>query len=215
MAPKAPTAYFIFTETNRAAVQQELNDAAAAAAAEQHQQQQQDGGGGGSAAAGEPARTKVSVAVVAKELGARWRALPEEEKERYKQLAKQRSEALAAAAAAEAAHCGEAGGGGGGVGADASQGQEADQDQEDSQQAAPGLPRGVVKRIMACDAEFKRASADAVWLIGAAAEALLALVAERAARQALSKRRRTVKLEDLQHVVKCGGLYRGAGTAGF
>lgn len=154
-------------------MQKALNDAAAAA----------DGGGDAKA-------KSVSVAVVAKEIGARWRALSDEERERYKQLAKERTEA-AAAAAAEA---GDAGGGEGDEGEDDAGG--------DQGPAGPQLPRGIIKRIMAADPEFKRASADAVWLVTAAAEALLGSLAERAARQALSKRRKTVKLEDLAHVVK-------------
>jgi histone H3/H4 len=212
MAPKAPTAYFLFTDANRAAVQQELNDAAAAAAADaaaaaQQQQHEQQPGAGDPPNPGAP-RAKVSVAVVAKELGARWRALPEDEKEKYKALAKQRGEEAAAAA----------GGGGDADMADAAGGDAGDgNDQEGAGGGAgppPGLPRGVVKRIMACDPELKRASADAAWLIGAAAEALLGLLAERGARQALGKRRRTVKLEDLQHVVKCGGPGGVGGVGG-
>ena len=207
MPPKgAPTAYFLFTEANRAAIQKELNEAAAAAAATAAtaaaDAAEEGGAAEGDAAAAAPAATatkpkSVSVAVVAKEIGARWRALPEEEKERYKELARQRAEELAAAAAAAAAEAGD--------GAAADGGDDDDADAADQAAAGPRgplLPRGVVKRVMACDPDFKRASADAVWLVTAAAEALLASLGERAARQALSKRRKTVKLEDLLHVVK-------------
>ncbi|GBF96987.1 hypothetical protein Rsub_09784 [Raphidocelis subcapitata] len=197
MAPKkAPTAYFLYADANRATVHKELvAAAAAAAAAAAGEEQQQDGDGGGAAAAAEAKPKAVSVALVAKELGVRWRALTAEEKAGWVQAAKQRAEELAAAAAE--------------AGPDAADGAAADADadaagegEDQEQQLGPALPRGVVKRIMACDPEFKRASADAVWLISAAAEALLGLVAERAARQALSRRRRTVKLEDMQHVIK-------------
>jgi histone H3/H4 len=187
MPPKgAVTAYFAFTEANRAAVQQELNEAAAAAAAAASEAA---GGAADAGAADATAKPKsVSVAVVAKELGARWRALSEENREKYKELARQRTEAAAAAAAAAGP-------------ADGDAADDADADEQPDQQL-PAFPRSIVKRIMACDPDFKRASADAVWLICAAAEALLGSIAERAAKQALGKRRKTVKLEDLQHVVK-------------
>lgn len=176
---KGPTAYFLFTEENRAAIQQELNDAAAA-------QQRGDA---------DRKPKSVSVAVVAKELGGRWRALPDAEKERYKELAKQRA---ADRAAAEEAEAGDAAAEPDAADAAA----EADDQEEKQQQQQPVLPRNVAKRIMACDPEFKRASADAVWLISTAAEMMVGLLAERGAKQALSKKRKTVKLEDLQHVVK-------------
>ncbi|KIZ00326.1 hypothetical protein MNEG_7635 [Monoraphidium neglectum] len=211
--PKGPTAYFLFTEEHRAAIQKELNEAAAVAVAAAAAAAaavtttatvgappspgQQDGAASSS---GAPAKPKaVSVAVVAKELGARWRALPEDEKARYKELAQQRASEAAAVAAdvggapgdecrEDAVH--------GGAAADQEAGE------ADEQPRQPSFPLGVVKRIMAVDPDFKRATADAVWLISAAAEALLGLVAERAGKQALAKKRKTVKLEDLQHVIK-------------
>lgn len=69
--------------------------------------------------------------------------------------------------------------------------------------AAPAsLPRGVVKRIMMCDQEVKRASADAVWLVGHAAELLLGMLAVKCSEAAARKKRRTIKLEDFEHVVR-------------
>lgn len=76
---KGPTAYFLFSEEHREAVHQELL---------QKQQEQQQGEGGGS--------SKLSVAVVAKALGEKWRALSDEDKARYKEAAQRRAAELAA-----------------------------------------------------------------------------------------------------------------------
>ena len=67
MAPRAPTAYFLFADEHRAAVKGELQ------------------------AAGE----KAGVAQIAKGVGAKWQALGDEEKARYQQLAAQRAQELA------------------------------------------------------------------------------------------------------------------------
>lgn len=67
MAPRAPSAYFIFANEVRATIHAEI-------AAEN------DG--------------KAGVAVVGKEIGRRWNALTDEEKQTYKDLATQRAQEL-------------------------------------------------------------------------------------------------------------------------
>lgn len=69
--PRGPTAYFIFSEEQRQGVQQELL------------KQQPEG-------------AKVSVAIVAKAIGEKWRALTDEQKTHYKELAQQRAQQAAA-----------------------------------------------------------------------------------------------------------------------
>jgi len=71
-----------------------------------------------------------------------------------------------------------------------------------SDPAPPSLAASLVKRIMMLDPEVARASKDAVWLVGHATELLLGLLAERGAAMAVSKKRSTVKLEDLQLAVR-------------
>jgi hypothetical protein len=66
---KGPTAYFVFSEENRAEVHTELLK-------------------------DQPEGAKVSVAVVAKALGERWKALADEDKQKYKDIAaKKKAEA--------------------------------------------------------------------------------------------------------------------------
>ena len=75
---KGPTAYFAFTECTRAAVQSELLK-------------------------DQPEGSKVSVAVVAKALGERWKALAEEDKQKYKDIAAQKKAEAEERAAGKAA----------------------------------------------------------------------------------------------------------------
>lgn len=68
MAPRAPTAYFIFAGECRPQVMKELQD------------QSENG--------------KVSIAVVGKTIGAKWAELSDEEKQKYKDLAAQKAQEL-------------------------------------------------------------------------------------------------------------------------
>ncbi len=82
---KATTAYFVFTEEKRKAVRDEL---VAHIIAEQ-----------GPAADGAPLPTpKVAVPLVAKALGQKWKALSDEERQHYKELAAQKAQQAAEAA---------------------------------------------------------------------------------------------------------------------
>lgn len=65
MAKRAPSAYFLFCEEERASARQACTSADASG--------------------------KVSVAIVAKELGKRWEALPAERRQTYKDRAQQRA----------------------------------------------------------------------------------------------------------------------------
>lgn len=72
------------------------------------------------------------------------------------------------------------------------------------QQTHAGLPKGVVKRIMLCDADVQRVSADAVWLVGEATRLFLHALAAKGAAVAAAKKRKTVQLPDLEQLIRCG-----------
>jgi histone H3/H4 len=89
-----------------------------------------------------------------------------------------------------------------------------DQDQQDadaaaagedstSQAAAAAIPKHIVKRIMLQDDEVQRVSGDALWLVGEAGRLLLQQLAVKGAAAAAAKKRKTIKLEDFEHVVRC------------
>jgi DNA-directed RNA polymerase I subunit RPA43 len=165
MAPRAATAYFLFAEEHRAAVRQELLDAA----------------GEGQ---------KVGVADVGKAMGDKWRGLSDEEKERYKQLAQQKTGELRAQAAAEGDEQGE-------------QGDDAQQQQQQQQHGgSTSLPLGTVKKIMMMDKEVSRASADCVRTIALAAEVFLGLLGSKCGAAAQKGKRRTIQLKDFEHAVR-------------
>ncbi|KAF8071173.1 hypothetical protein HT031_001255 [Scenedesmus sp. PABB004] len=128
---------------------------------------------------------KVPMTAIAKALGEAWKALADEEREAFRAKARQRAEADAAAAA-------EAGGADGAAEGAA----------EPAAPAPAGLPRHVVKRIMLADAEVSRVSADALWLVTEATAAFLGQLGARCAAAAAAKKRRTVKLEDFDSVVR-------------
>lgn len=171
MATRGKTAYFIFSEQHRAAVYSELQVAA---------------GGEGA---------KVPVTVVAKAIGQKWKALTDEEKERYKTLAQE-----AAAAAAEARNNrGEASPGEGPAGDDEQQDGEAD-----AGNGLPpfGFPLGSIKKIMLLDRDVSRISADAVRASAKATELFVHLLAVKAHGIAKRAKRRTLKLSDIEFLAK-------------
>jgi histone H3/H4 len=71
-----------------------------------------------------------------------------------------------------------------------------------TQAVAPAIPKHLVKRIMLTDDEVQRVSADAVWLVGEAARLFLQQLAAKGAAAAAAKKRKTIKLEDFEHVVR-------------
>lgn len=68
--------------------------------------------------------------------------------------------------------------------------------------AAAVIPRHIVKRIMLTDDEVQRVSADALWVVAEAARLFLQQLAVRGAAAAGAKKRKTIKLEDFEHVVR-------------
>lgn len=70
----------------------------------------------------------------------------------------------------------------------------------------PGLPRGVVKKIIMLDPEVQRVSADALWLVGEAARLFLQSLAAKGAAAVTSKKRKTIMLQDFDTLVRwvCG-----------
>jgi histone H3/H4 len=99
-----------------------------------------------------------------------------------------------------------------------------DQEQQDADAAAAGedstsqavaaaIPRHIVKRIMLTDDEVQRVSADALWLVGEAGRLLLQQLAVKGAAAAAAKKRKTIKLEDFEHVVRCARFHVLAATA--
>jgi histone H3/H4 len=53
------------------------------------------------------------------------------------------------------------------------------------------------------DDEVQRVSGDALWLVGEAGRLLLQQLAVKGAAAAAAKKRKTIKLEDFEHVVRC------------
>ncbi|WIA32177.1 hypothetical protein OEZ86_003026 [Tetradesmus obliquus] len=139
---------------------------------------------------------KVAAPAIAKALGEVWKGMSEEEKDVYRQKSKDRAEAAAAAAAEEAAAAGDhEQQEGGDAAAAAAAG-------EDTASQAAALPKHIVKRIMLADDEVQRVSADALWLLAEAGRLFLQQLAVKGAAAAASKKRKTIKLEDFEHVVR-------------
>ena len=119
----------------------------------------------------------------------RWRGLSDQDKDKYKQLAQQKTEELRAQDAA--------------AGVDAEDG--AAQDEGQHQQQGGGnasLPLGTVKKIMMMDKEVSRASADGVRAVALAAEVFLGLLGSKCAALAKKGKRRTILLKDFEQAVR-------------
>jgi len=199
-APKrGPTAYFLFADSVREAVKAEL-------------QAKADSGTGASGKEADPAAPagakKVSVALVAKGIGERWKALTDEEKARFKAAATTRA-AAAAAAAAEAAEAAGPGESAPGAAAD---------DPAASAPAPPlpgsSLPLSVVRRLMLVDPDVKRVSAGAARAVAAAVEAAVAALARSSAAVAAASKRRTLRPADILGAVRADGRWADTGCVG-
>ncbi|KAK7280879.1 hypothetical protein RIF29_08425 [Crotalaria pallida] len=66
----------------------------------------------------------------------------------------------------------------------------------------PEFPTGRIKRIMRLDNEVNRVSAEALFLVTRSTELFLQFLADKSARVAIEKKRKTVKLEHLRVAVK-------------
>eukprot|EP00884_Botryococcus_braunii_P022402 jgi/Botrbrau1/8846/Bobra.50_2s0006.1 len=172
MAKRAPTAYFIFSEEKRAEARAEcLQDATT---------------------------EKVSVAVVAKKIGEKWRALPEEERKRYKELAAQKSvEASAIHLIEEASEdCREL--------VEGNQESRPGEKRKHNQDSNPPsfLPHALVRRIMCMDPDVQRVSGDTIVLMARVACLFLDLLAEKTFSAACQNKRRTIKFQDVERAVR-------------
>jgi histone H3/H4 len=159
MAKRAQSAYFAFSEVMRSTVKEDL--------------------------VAEAESGKISVAEVAKEIGRRWKALAEEERQQYKDRAAESAKAFAEAAAA------------------ANEGDEAADEHPAPAAKKPALlPLSIVKKVMVLDKDVSRVSSEGVWLMARAAECFLEMLTERCATAALSRKRRTIKMDELEHVIR-------------
>ncbi|WPT18093.1 DNA polymerase epsilon subunit C [Picochlorum sp. SENEW3] len=146
---RGPTAYFIFTGEQRPHVREKL--------------------------LAERGGDKVSVADVAKEIGARWRQLSDDEKQKYK-------DAAAAAAAANV---------------DPSSSKDGDKGSAKKEQRAM-LPLSLVKKVICRDEEVKRVSGDAVRVIAEATGMFIGLLATRSLEYAKVQKRKNFKFSDIE-----------------
>ncbi|KAI8114140.1 hypothetical protein M9434_002266 [Picochlorum sp. BPE23] len=145
---RGPTAYFIFTGEQRPHVREKL--------------------------LAERGGDKVSVADVAKEIGARWRQLSDDEKQKYK-------DAVAAAAA----------------NVDPSSSKDGDKGSAKKEQRAM-LPLSLVKKVICRDEEVKRVSGDAVRVIAEATGMFIGLLATRSLEYAKAQKRKNFKFSDIE-----------------
>lgn len=133
-------------------------------------------------------QTKVAVSDVAKALGEKWKNLSEDEKQKYRDMA----EALKTSAVAPAAEGVPAvEGDGNGHGSHAK-----------TTPTPTGLPLSNIKKIISLDPEVGRVSHEALVVISAATEAFLQQMAHKSMSAAQRSKRRTIKLDDFQHIVK-------------
>ncbi|KAK2075655.1 hypothetical protein QBZ16_001763 [Prototheca wickerhamii] len=153
---RAPSAYFLFAEAVRAQVQAELQ--------------------------AENPEAKISVAMLGKAIGERWRALSDEQKQHYKTLAAEKAVEAGALAEEGAAAGAEHEGG--------------------SSAAEAALPTSLVKRIMLMDDEVARVGAEGLRAVAAAAEAFLGLLASKALSRAGGDKRKNFRFDDLLAVAK-------------
>lgn len=128
------------------------------------------------------AQPKISVASVAKEIGARWKALSDEERQIWKEKAAE--ENAAAALNGEEDN------------ADAVDGDEADKEQAGPSLSEGLLPLSLVKKIACSEPDSNiRISAEGLIAIAKATDLLLGLLVQGSVKVAQSQKRRTVQLK--------------------
>ncbi|PNH03499.1 Succinyl-CoA ligase [ADP-forming] subunit alpha-1, mitochondrial [Tetrabaena socialis] len=177
-----PSAYMLFCSENRASVKARL---------------QADG------------REKVPITEVAKELGQLWKALSDEERAAYKlqhQELQQKEQALKDEQQQQQGETGTAEG---------SEPQEGGPLHDSGDAKPPSrldvLPASWVRRVVGVDPDIHRCTAEAVLSLSAAADVFLSAMCAKAAAAAAGSKRRTVKLEDVQHCVRTDKRLAAAG----
>lgn len=76
------------------------------------------------------------------------------------------------------------------------------EEEENTEAIQPEFPKSRVKKIMTLDKDVQRVSSEALFLISCSTELFLQLLAEKSARVAIEKKRKTVKLEHMRVAVK-------------
>jgi histone H3/H4 len=161
---RAPSAYFIFSGERRDAIKQRL-------LAERTDESK-----------------SVSVADVAKQIGAEWKQLSEEEKKAYKDKSTKIAEQLRAKGGTE-------------ENVEDKQGAVA-KSKKGAAQGPSILPLSLVKKLACKDEEVKRISGDAVRVIAEATGLFLGDLASQAYSYAVSKNRKNFKFSDVEHVAR-------------
>ncbi|XP_061338686.1 NCT transcriptional regulatory complex subunit A [Gastrolobium bilobum] len=76
------------------------------------------------------------------------------------------------------------------------------EEEENAVSIRPEFPNGRVKKIMRLDKDVERVSSEALFLVSSSTELFLQFLAEKSARVAIEKKRKTVKLEHIRIAVK-------------
>ncbi len=145
---------------------------------------------------------KVAVTAVAKELGALWKTLSDEEKAKYKSQAEELQKADAqqkAEAQAQRASEGEGQQGDGQPG-DGQAGEGGDG--KPAAQLPAALPVSWVRKVVSLDKDIQRCSADASMALSAVADVFLAAMCAKATSVAAGAKRRTIRLDDFERAVR-------------
>lgn len=125
-----------------------------------------------------------SVPAVAKIVGRKWKELPEDQKQVYKDRAAERQKEL------ELQHEND------------DENTQQDKDRTEESGPAPGLPVSSIKKIMTTDDEVKRVSAESVQIMSKATELFLSYVVEKALEEAKKDKRKLIKLPDIENAVR-------------
>ncbi|XP_015894354.3 NCT transcriptional regulatory complex subunit A [Ziziphus jujuba] len=75
-------------------------------------------------------------------------------------------------------------------------------EEEETGKIRPEFPNGRVKKIMKLDRDINKVNSEALFLVSSSAELFLGFLAERSAKVAVEKKRKTVKLEHMRLAVK-------------
>ena len=165
------SAYFIFAESVRGEVRDAIQKSADASSSD-----------------GAPA-SKISVAIVAKEIGVRWKALNDEEREIWKVKAAEENSAAAIHGEEDNGNDGTSG-----------------EDEDEKDQPGPSdslLPLSLVKKIACSEPDNNtRISAEGLVAISKATDLLLGLLVQGSAKAASGQKRRTIQLKDYVSALK-------------
>ncbi|KAI8021512.1 Dr1-associated corepressor [Camellia lanceoleosa] len=86
--------------------------------------------------------------------------------------------------------------------ADEEEDEENNNNNNDIEAISPTFPNSRVKRIMKLDKDINKVNSEALFLISCSTDLFLQFLAEKSARVAIEKKRKTIKLEHLRVAVK-------------